>query len=120
MSDAAEQRIVALLGNPTVSPFGNPIPSLDEVADGPSQASAWHPLTSALDTSGERLRILRIGEQVQHDPGLMQLLASAGVRPGAVVSAAADGDAAVAVEFAGKSIVLPRWAAELIMVDSSR
>lgn len=118
MSDEAERRIVALLGNPTVSPFGNPIPSLDEVADAPTRAADRRPLTSAVDQSGAQVRILRIGEQVQHDPDLMHLLASAGVRPGAQVSATADSDAGVAVEFDGTRIVLPRWAAELIVVDA--
>src|SRR5919205_245527 len=29
MSDAVERKLLSLLGNPTVSPFGNPIPGLE-------------------------------------------------------------------------------------------
>ncbi len=31
MSDAVERKLVALLDNPTISPYGNPIPGLDEL-----------------------------------------------------------------------------------------
>ena len=31
MSEAVERKLVALLDNPTVSPYGNPIPGLDEL-----------------------------------------------------------------------------------------
>ena len=32
MSEAVEQRLLALLDHPRVSPFGNPIPGLDEIS----------------------------------------------------------------------------------------
>src|SRR6187401_902943 len=32
MSEAVERKLVKLLGNPTTSPYGNPIPGLDELA----------------------------------------------------------------------------------------
>ena len=49
MSEAVERKLVALLDNPTVSPYGNPIPGLDELeraANGtggttPSTARSW-------------------------------------------------------------------------------
>ncbi|HWR46748.1 MAG TPA: metal-dependent transcriptional regulator, partial [Pseudonocardiaceae bacterium] len=34
MSEAVERKLVALLGNPTMSPYGNPIPGLDELGVG--------------------------------------------------------------------------------------
>ena len=33
MSDAVERKLVQLLDNPTISPYGNPIPGLDELAE---------------------------------------------------------------------------------------
>ena len=51
MSEAVERRLLELLGNPTVSPYGNPIPGLDELLPGaggePLDASAMAPLTLA-------------------------------------------------------------------------
>ena len=45
ISEDVERRLVTILGNPTVSPFGNPIPALDELV----------PHTSATpDDSGRR------------------------------------------------------------------
>src|SRR5918992_692050 len=34
MSEAVERKLVALLGNPTTSPYGNPIPGLDKLGVG--------------------------------------------------------------------------------------
>src|SRR5919201_5088515 len=39
MSEAVERKLVALLGNPTTSPYGNPIPGLDELGVGEPTAS---------------------------------------------------------------------------------
>ena len=38
MSEAVEQRVYDLLGQPTRSPYGNPIPGLDDFGSAPSEA----------------------------------------------------------------------------------
>ena len=91
MSEAVERKLVALLQNPTVSPYGNPIPGLEELGekDGP------HPfldegmvslaeLDPGLD--GKTVVVRRIGEPIQTDAQLMYTLRRAGVQPGSVVS----------------------------------
>jgi DtxR family Mn-dependent transcriptional regulator len=90
MSEAVERKLLRLLGEPTVSPFGNPIPGLDALrgadsADGePSSASAPVALLSTAATpEGRPVVIQRISEQLQEDAELLRAFADQGIRPGA-------------------------------------
>lgn len=100
MSEQVERRLVDLLDDPVVSPYGNPIPGLSELQGQASVESVivrpgGDQLTVALTRPG-RFRVVRLTEAVQTDPDLLQELASAGVMPGAVIEAsAADGYVAV-------------------------
>jgi len=91
MSEAVERRLLELLGHPTVSPYGNPIPGLAELGDQPSgsatNASDDHLVTLASSAGAEPHRVVvrRIGEPVQTDGVLMASLRRAGVTPGEVV-----------------------------------
>ena len=104
MSEAVERRLLDLLGHPTESPYGNPIPLLEELGDPPRYATAGPleeggyldglvPLHQAVRGEGGSAVIRRIGEPIQDDTALMARLRRAGIRPGAVVSVqeAADG-----------------------------
>jgi DtxR family transcriptional regulator, Mn-dependent transcriptional regulator len=92
MSEAVERRLLDVLGHPTKSPFGNPIPGLDELGDPASEESleGLVPLSrAAVEGTSEgdrRVVVRRIGEPVQVDTRLMHTLSRAGVRPGAVVT----------------------------------
>jgi len=93
MSEAVERRLLDLLGHPTESPYGNPIPGLDELGedtagDGAPDAfmTGVVPLSEIVPGEGARVVIRRIGEPVQTDAELMSTLRRAGVRPGAVVT----------------------------------
>lgn len=91
ISESVERRLVELLGSPTESPYGNPIPGLDELGapapDGGFRAGVV-PLTQ-LDrrvlADSATVVIRRIGEPVQTDPALLGRLMRVGVRPGAAV-----------------------------------
>ncbi|MGZ0151194.1 metal-dependent transcriptional regulator [Kribbella sp. WER1] len=101
MSDAVELRLLQLLGNPTESPYGNPIPGLEELQT-TSQASGIEdfrigvePLDQVLDTAtGESVRVLvrRIAEPVQTDDGAMAVLRKAGALPGREVDSTLDAE----------------------------
>lgn len=97
MSDRVERRILQLIGPADVSPYGNPIPGLDELGvTGTSStrepgAVGRHLVAVATEHETE-LTVLRIGEPAQVDPEVLDLLAEAGVAPGRVVSVRADGD----------------------------
>src|SRR6476661_6474674 len=99
MSEAVERKLVALLDNPTVSPYGNPIPGLDElerstngvdVVEGEAAAisvpAAFEAGLQRLDElarrGGGRVEVRRIAEHVQVDAELMIELKGAGVVPG--------------------------------------
>jgi DtxR family transcriptional regulator, Mn-dependent transcriptional regulator len=88
MSEAVERRILELLGHPTESPYGNPIPGLDELGQHEHAAADDASLRSADAVAVDEDRhvtVHRIGEPIQDDAELMVALRRAGVGPGAVV-----------------------------------
>jgi DtxR family Mn-dependent transcriptional regulator len=88
MSEAVERKLVVLLGHPTTSPYGNPIPGLDELGVGePTAALELEPeqLDAVARRGGGRVEVRRIAEHVQLDPALMAQLKAIGVMPGKMV-----------------------------------
>jgi len=86
ISDDVEERLVELLGNPATCPHGNPIPGAD--ARRPEQKS----LGDAVP--GERIRLERITESVEHEPASLSYLGDHGLTPGTtavIQSKAPDG-----------------------------
>ncbi len=93
MSERVERRILGLIASRTHSPYGNPIPGLDELDvpedERPDPASPDGPAEHLLDLASEQartVRVHRIGEPAQVDPEVVALLADAGVLPGRTVS----------------------------------
>lgn len=87
MSEQVERKILAMLGNPTESPYGNPIPGLDELgqpATAPFSLGVvnvdQHTPKDGTVVSGT---LRRLGEPIQSDIELLVLLQDAGVVPGA-------------------------------------
>src|SRR5687767_6040938 len=83
MSDAVELRLLKILDNPTESPYGNPIPGLEELQkDGQATSigefrMGVEPLVKVLDqATGDSVRVLvrRIAEPVQTDDDAMSVL----------------------------------------------
>jgi DtxR family transcriptional regulator, iron-dependent repressor len=93
MSEAVERKLLTLLGNPTVSPFGNPIPGLGALGGETSAVLDSLTLLSKTATAeGRRVTVRRISEQLQEDAALLRILADQGVRPGVtMVARTADG-----------------------------
>jgi len=94
MSEAVERKLLTLLGNPTVSPFGNPIPGLEALhGGGAAEASAPAPaetltlLSTTATAEGRPVVIRRISEQLQENAEMLRLLAEQEVRPGATMTA---------------------------------
>lgn len=87
MSESVERRIVELLEHPTHSPYGNPIPGLDELGDNPVGKFSDGVVNIVNFTLGAvgpvRGVIRRLGEPVQYEVELLQQLGAAGVLPGA-------------------------------------
>jgi DtxR family Mn-dependent transcriptional regulator len=122
MSDRVERKLLALLADPRESPYGNPIPGLEELG-GPAVVSSEFrdgvlPLPDAQgadSTAGYVLR--RLGEPVQTDTELMGRLAKAGIRPGHGVSVSRDGDTVSIHGFEG-SVDLPLQVAIHVFVEA--
>jgi DtxR family Mn-dependent transcriptional regulator len=78
ISDDVEARLVELLGDPATCPHGNPIPGSHSAAP----SAATRPLADV--GVGERVRLLRISEEVELNLGSLALLDEGGFIPGAV------------------------------------
>ncbi|RZS87481.1 DtxR family iron (metal) dependent repressor [Motilibacter rhizosphaerae] len=96
MSEAVERRLLDLLEHPTHSPYGNPIPGLEELGEQDPHEEFRQgvvPLPAAA-VEGETVSVVvrRIGEPVQTDPDLLATMRRIGLRPGAVVTVRATGE----------------------------
>jgi DtxR family Mn-dependent transcriptional regulator len=90
MSETVERRILEMLGNPTESPYGNPIPGLSELDEEAGVVDGFLDGLTSLDRvvhdDAAQVVIRRIGEPIQTDTVLMSTMRRAGVRPGAAVT----------------------------------
>jgi DtxR family Mn-dependent transcriptional regulator len=102
MSDRVEAKLLGMLSGPLESPYGNPIPGLEELGGPAADAAAFrfglHSLPEALTAAAAagvtpRFAVRRLGERLQIDVDLMRRFADAGIRPGAVIDVARDGTA---------------------------
>jgi DtxR family Mn-dependent transcriptional regulator len=96
ISEDVERKLVDLLNAPTLSPYGNPIPGLEELGvsaatepfrDGNEQlqdvvSSSSSPITVVIE---------RMSEEIQKDVEMMSTLRQAGIQPGAEVRAEVGG-----------------------------
>lgn len=123
MSEQVERKILEILGHPTESPYGNPIPGLDELGDSPAVAFMAG-VTNLLDVVAASTQpvsavIRRLGEPVQFDPELLAQLKQSGVLPGNTgVFSTAGSYVLVRVEGYGDGLELPNEIAGHIFVGT--
>jgi DtxR family Mn-dependent transcriptional regulator len=118
MSETVERRLVELLDHPTESPYGNPIPGLDELGE-TSAEEFVEGLELLADLAGEvqsNVRVRRISEELQKDEPLMGTLRRIGALPDKVVGVSAT-DAGVLVGSGGEAAELDLEAASHIFVS---
>ncbi len=87
MSENVERRLLEVLDHPTTSPYGNPIPGLEQLGYSPS--STPPPMTRISDLpQGEPVAVIvrRLSEHAQADAELISALQDAGVVPSARVN----------------------------------
>jgi DtxR family Mn-dependent transcriptional regulator len=111
MSDHVEAKILALLGEPTESPYGNPIPGLAEL--GRPSAESFDTGVISLDRvtpkDGTVVRgiVRRMGEPLQSDVANLALLHKIGAIPGApVVASRPTGALTVHLECGENKVVI--------------
>jgi DtxR family Mn-dependent transcriptional regulator len=112
MSEQVERRLLELLDHPTESPYGNPIPALDELGDPLARPFLEGVINLVNRVSGETGPVTgvirRLGEPVQFEPELLQQLLAAGVIPGAEATISAAGSyILVQVDGHGEGLELP-------------
>lgn len=86
MSQKVEERLVALLNDPTTDPYGNAIPGSGEASRGESVELAVR------SREGEILTLVRIGEPIQAESDLIAAFDDAALRPGSTLIVHAAGD----------------------------
>ncbi|MER7165934.1 metal-dependent transcriptional regulator [Micromonospora sp. NPDC000207] len=117
MSDAVEQRVYDLLNRPTRSPYGNPIPGLEELgsAGTPDVPGNDSERNLAFPGLSGAVVVRRICESVQTDSDVLRQLHAAGVDPGATVTVVQERDG-VSIDRSGDRVRLPREVASRVFV----
>ena len=84
VSERVERKILALLGEHRESPYGNPIPGLDELGEPLYEdfRLGVSNLVHLVDDGVNVATVRRIGEPAQVDPQSLSLLTRAGLMPG--------------------------------------
>ncbi len=126
VSEHVERRLVELLDHPTESPYGNPIPGLDELGEPRGGTEGFlvgvHPLTEAVGMDGEtgevEVDVRRISEPLQSQTAVLADLRRVGALPGRTVRARARPDG-VEISGAAGEAVLSVQAAEYVLVRRS-
>jgi len=99
ISDDVEARLVALLGNPSTCPHGNPIPG----SDPPPSAALQRPLAGV--EAGTTVRLERISEAVEMDMGSLVYLDEHGFVPGVTAVVSSRGpDGTLVLEVGGSTV----------------
>lgn len=99
MSDRVERKILEILPDHQESPYGNPIPGLDELGESGESVDFRTGLTTLVEVAREEpvtVVVRRIGEPVQVDHEALALLTAAGLLPGQPARVRRDGTRIVA------------------------
>lgn len=105
ISDEVELKLVNLLGRPTESPYGNPIPGLEDLGLEPAE-SFTSGVTNLVDLTRGRPQAVssvlrRLGEPVQFEVELLSQLKEAGIVPGNTVTVSQAGPSYILIKAEG-------------------
>ncbi len=121
MSEDVERRLVQVLDNPTVSPFGNPIPGLSDLGVGDSIGSEDRNLVRLTELpAGFPVAVVvrQLTEHVQGDANLIARLKDAGVVPNARVTVETVPNGGVMIVIPGhEQVELPHEMAHAVKVE---
>jgi len=126
MSERVERKILGILPDHRESPYGTPIPGLDELLADEAEVDDYREGLYSLSEVVEQellgdFRVRRIGEPAQVDHNALTLLTEARLRPGEVVKVSADEDRIVVVRSgadAADAVSLPHEVADHVFVES--
>ena len=128
MSERVERKILSILPDHRESPYGTPIPGLDELLS--TEEAAADDYLEGLTSLSEIVeggltgdfRVRRIGEPAQVDTDALTLLTEAGLVPGQIVQVSEDGDRVLVLRDgadASDAVSLPRDVADHVFVESA-
>jgi DtxR family Mn-dependent transcriptional regulator len=124
MSEQVERRLLELLEHPNESPYGNPIPGLDELGDpasdgGPADVflDGVRPLSEAVGAEPSRRIVRRIAEELQKDAQVLSVLRRVGALPGNDILVSA-GHGGILIARQGESAEVDTEAANHIFVSA--
>lgn len=122
VSERVERRIVSMLGEVHESPYGNPIPGLEEFGIEPSVGfrAGVVALSEVAGPVPLVVVVRRIGEPAQVDPKSLAVLARAGIAPGRSIRVQAAGKRVLAVDAAAgdaEAVSLPREVSAHVFVS---
>jgi DtxR family Mn-dependent transcriptional regulator len=119
ISPTVEAKLVALLGAPDLSPYGTPVPLLEDTVE-----VALARFRAGVDPLSERLRLsprlgpvrfVRIGEYLQRDQEALTAIDQAGIRPGGTITADCDGTRLTLRGEAGECDLDADWADQVFV-----
>ncbi len=122
MSEQVERKLMTILGDPTESPYGNPIPGLLEIGGvetAPFSEGVINIVDAVAQSEGSVAgTIRRLGEPAQVEPELLLQLKQAGVMPGNIGQFSRSGSyVVVQVDGFDEGLELPNEVAGHIFVD---
>jgi DtxR family Mn-dependent transcriptional regulator len=112
ISDSVERAIISLLKDPTTCPHGNPIPG--------SHYEAPDTVALADVSVGDGFTVMRIPEELEFTPGLLEFLESAAIQPGrsgTITASSPDGTTTVEIE--GNHVGVGSFASTRILVATA-
>ncbi|KQP62642.1 MULTISPECIES: metal-dependent transcriptional regulator [unclassified Nocardioides] len=118
MSETVERRLLELLDHPTESPYGNPIPGLEELGQsrvGEEFMAGVESLADVASAEEGRVLVRRISEEMQKDEALMSALRRVGALPDKTVTVVQTGEG-VLVGSGGETAEIVLDAADHIFV----
>jgi DtxR family Mn-dependent transcriptional regulator len=118
MSENVEKRLLQLLDQPTESPYGNPIPGLDELGAAPVDEEFMTGVESLSRVAGAEkgtVLVRRISEEMQKDETLMSALRRVGALPDRTITVVTTGEG-VLIGSGGETAEIIPEAAEHIFV----
>ena len=118
ISETVERRLLTLLDHPTESPYGNPIPGLDELGEQPTPEvfmDGVEPLSKVAGAEKGTVLVRRISEEMQKDETLMSALRRVGALPDKTVTVIATAEG-VLVGSGGEAAEIVPEAADHIFV----
>lgn len=121
MSERVERKILAMLRERHISPYGNPIPGLEELGEEGTRVQfrdGVRPMTEVGTEQPASFVVRRVGEPAQADQDALSVLTAGGITPDAKVEVRLEGDRVLVRAEGGDAVSLPRDVAMHVFVDA--